>query len=231
MSFSKSLGLFLFSACAVTAATNENATASLQKADYYSDLYNWPAAKPMFLAADRELRRRSPEQIHAHVGYLRATMETRSLPELSNYLAAELRLPLVDSNPRLRLWCLGIKGDIDGEMDSPSARADWQEAYKVAVQLGDKKWQYRSQAEAGFHAYLLGDIATGRRGVAAALITAHQTGDVGAEIRYLSAIGKGLEWNRDYAQAISYFNKALDLAQQHPDSGFPFLAVAGEVET
>ena len=231
MNFSKSLVLFLFSACSLFAAANENATASLQRADYYADLYNWAEARPLYLAADLGLRRGSPEQIHAHVGYLRATMETRSLPELSNYLMAELQSPVIASNSRLRLWCLGIKGDVDGEMDSPSARADWEEAYKISVQLGDNKWQYRSQAEAGFHAYLLGDIATGRRNVAGGLVAAHENQDVGAEIRYLSAIGTGLEWNRSYAGALSYFKQAFDLAQHHPDSGYPFLTVAREVET
>jgi CHAT domain-containing protein len=231
MTFIKSLVLFLFSALVLIAATNETATVSLQKADYYADRYNWPEAKPLFLAADRGLRRGSPEQIHAHLGYLRATMETRSLPELSNYLAALLQSSAIASDPQLRLLCLEVKGDVDGEMDSASALADWEEAHKVAVQLGDKKWESRSLAEAGFNAYLQGDIAMGRRNVAAALVTAHQTGDIGAEIRYLSAIGTGLEWNRDYPAAIDYFKKAFDLAQQHPDTGYPFLTAAGEIET
>ncbi len=213
MTFIKSLVLFLFSALALIAATNETATVSLQKADYYADRYNWPEAKPLFLSADRSLRRGSPEQIHAHLGYLRSTMETRSLPELSNYLAALLQSPPIASDPQLRLLCLEVKGDVDGEMDSASALADWEEAHKVAVQLGDKKWESRSLAEAGFNAYLQGDIAMGRRNVAAALVTAHQTGDIGAEIRYLSAIGTGLEWNRDYPAAIGYFKKAFDLAR------------------
>ena len=58
-------------------------------------------------------------------------METRSLPELSNYLGALLKSSEMASNPGLRLWCLGIKGDVDGEMDSASARADWEEAHRV----------------------------------------------------------------------------------------------------
>ncbi len=231
MSLIKVLVLFLSLESLLFAATNENAAASLKKADYYADLYNWADARLLYLASDRSLRRGSPEQIHAHLGYLRATMETRSLPELSNYLAAQLQMPAVASNPPLRLWCLGIKGDVDGEMDSPSARADWEEAHKIAVQLGDKKWQYRSLAEAGFHAYLLGDIATGRRNVAGGLVAAHDSQDIGAEIRYLSAIGTGLEWNRSYPEAISYFKQAFGVAQQHPDSGYPFLTVAGEIET
>ena len=149
-------------------------------------------------------------------------MESRSLPEFSNHLADMLKSPAIASNPRLRMWCLGIKGDADGEMDTGSARADWEEAHKVAEQLNDKKWESRSLAEAGFEAYLQGDIAVGRRSVAAGLGAAHKTGDAGAEVRYLSAIGAGIEWNGSYKEAMDYFAKAHSLAQQNPDIGLPF---------
>jgi hypothetical protein len=165
----------------------------LQRADHFADLFNWAEARPFYQKAERELPQGSLKQIHAQLGYIRATMETRSLPELSNILAAKLRSQSVASNPRLRLWCLQIKGDVDGEMDSASARADWEEAHRVATQLKDAKWESRTLAEGGFNAYLQGDIAIGRRNVAGALGVAHQTGDIGAEVRYLSAIGTGME--------------------------------------
>jgi len=221
-------GLF---SIAVNAASNGNAAASLQKADHLADLYNWADAGPFFLIADKGFPSGSPEQIHAHLGYLRATMESHSLPEFSNHLANMLKSPVIASNPRLRMWCLGIKGDADGEMDTGSARADWEEAHRVAEQLNDKKWESRSQAEAGFEAYLQGDIAVGRRSVAAGLGAAHKTGDAGAEVRYLSAIGAGIEWNGAYAEAMGYFAKVHSLAKQNPDIGFPFLTVEAEVET
>ena len=223
--------LVLFFANVLAAAANKTPSDVLRKADHYADLYNWASAKPLFLTAERGLPHGSPEQIHAHLGYLRATMETRSLPELSNYLGALLNSPEMALKPGLRLWCLGIKGDVDGEMDSASARADWEEAHRAATKLNDKKWQSRSLAEAGFNAYIEGDIATGRRNVAAGLGMAHRTGDVGAEIRYLSAIGTGIEWNGAYQEALGYFQKAQLLAKQNPDGGYPFLTVAGEVET
>jgi len=200
---------------------------ALQRADHFADLFNWAEARPFYQIAEREFPQGSPEQIHARLGYIRATMETRSLPEVSNRLAAELQSPPVASNPRLRLWCLEIKGDIDGEMDSASARADWEEAHRLAMQVKDPKWESRTLAEAGFNAYLQGDIATGRRNVAGGLGVAHQSGDIGAEVRYLSAIGTGIEWNGSYKEAMGYFEKALLLAKQNPDIGYPFLTVAG----
>jgi len=226
----KYVALATIAATILTAAEN-NAASALQKADHFADLYNWADAAPLFLIADKQLPSGSPAQIHAHIGYLRATMETRSLPELSNQLASMLNSPPIASNSALRLWCLGTKGDVDGEMDSASARADWEEAHRVAVQMNDKKWESRSLAEAGFSAYLQGDIAVGRRNIASGLGTAYKTGDVGAEIRYLSAIGTGLEWNGSIKEALDYFRKATLLATQNPDVGYPFLTVAGEIET
>lgn len=227
----KYIALMAIAAAISTAAAKDNAAIALQKADHYADLYNWADAGPLFLIADKQIPPGSRGQIHAHLGYLRATMETRSLPELSNQLASMLSSPPIASNPALQLWCLGIKGDVDGEMDSASARADWEEAHRVAAQMNDKKWESRSLAEAGFSAYLQGDIAVGRRNIAAGLGAAHKTGDVGAEIRYLSAIGTGLEWNGSTKEALNYFQKATVLAKQNPDVGYPFLTVAGEIET
>jgi hypothetical protein len=123
MYFSRCVSFFCFVVSVSFAAGTENALTSAQKADHYADFYNWADSKPFFLAADRGLRRGTPEQIHAHLGYLRATMEERSLPELSNYLASVLKTPTVTSDPRLRVWCLGIKGEVDDEMDSASAVA------------------------------------------------------------------------------------------------------------
>jgi hypothetical protein len=47
----------------------------------------------------------------------------------------------------------------------------------------------------------------------------------------LSAIGTGLEWNGSIKEALNYFQKATLLAKQNPDIGYPFLTVAGEIET
>ena len=203
---------------------------TLDKADHYSDLFNWIDSARYYQEAEKRLPKGSAPQWRAHLGYLRATMETRPLPALSNYLGSLLQNPLFISDPRLRLWCLGIKGDVDGEMDSSSGRADWEEALAVAKRLKDSKWQSRSLAEIGIEAYLQGDISTGRRNIAGAVISAHKSGDLSAEIRYLSAIGTGLAWNHSYEEANNYLERALTLAKQCPDCGYPYNAIAGRIE-
>ena len=55
-------------------------------------------------------------------------METLNLPDMSDYLGKELQSALLNNDLRLRLMCLIVKGDIDGEIESGPAAADWKEA-------------------------------------------------------------------------------------------------------
>lgn len=204
----------------------------LREADHLADLFNWADAGPLYgEAAELFAAAGDPRNaLYAKFGAIRGSMETLNLPETSDYLGNQLQTALVQKDQRLRLMCLIVKGDIDGEIDSAPARADWEEALAVATRLGDAKWKSRAAAELGFEQFLQGEIGPARKAVASALITAHQTGDVGAEIRYLAAIGTALAWNRLDDQAISYLDRSIDLAKKYPDSGFPFLAVAGKIQ-
>ena len=83
-------------------------------------------------------------------------METLDLPETSDYLSGQLQTGLVQNDLRLRLMCPIVKGDIDGEIDSAPARAEWDEALAVATKLDDAKWKSRTAAELGFEQFLEG---------------------------------------------------------------------------
>src|ERR1035438_8233141 len=67
----------------------------LQRADQIGDLYNWPAARPVYWHAEQLYRSvgNLQQALYAHVGWLRATMETRDLPSLSTELRRILSLP------------------------------------------------------------------------------------------------------------------------------------------
>lgn len=207
-------------------------SALLREADHLSDLFNWADAGPLYAQAEKLFAASGGERnaLYAKFGAIRGSMETANLPDTSDYLSGQLQTALVQKDLRLRLMCLIVKGDIDGEIDSAPARADWEEAVAIATRLGDKKWQSRASAELGFEQFLAGDVGTARKAVASALITAHATGDIGAEIRYLAAIGTVLALNRLDDQAISYLDRAIDLARKYPDSGYPFFPVAGKIQ-
>jgi CHAT domain-containing protein len=207
--------------------------ASLKQALHFADLYNWSDAGPLFAQAQQLFEAQGDERdaLYARFGRIRSTMEELSLPQTSQQLATELQTnPLLNSDQRLRAFALSVKADIDGELDAEPMRRDWEEVYKLAKVLNDSKLENRAAGEIGFAAFLEGDLDEARHHVAGALLKAQATGDVGAQIRYLAAIGTAqvLAGNND--DALGYFDKALKIANAHPDSGYQFLIQEGRVQ-
>jgi tetratricopeptide (TPR) repeat protein len=201
----------------------------LKRADELADFYNWTAARPLYQQAEQGYRsqRDSEHALYARIGWLRATMETRSLPALSAELGHSLSVPFVRLNKRrqLRIWI--AKGDVDAELDSALAQSDWEQALQIAKAVGDARWVNRSNGEIGFHRYVQGDHNEARKRVTQAAFAAHKAGDVAAEIRFLSAIGTGFALGGSNDEALIYLGRASDAAKQHTETGFPYMAVAG----
>ena len=82
--------------------------------------------------------------------------------------------PLMKSDHELRIFCLAIKGEIDGEMESAPMREDWQEVARLATESSDPRWAYRAAAQLGLVAFYEGDLETARRNVGGALVAATQ---------------------------------------------------------
>jgi CHAT domain-containing protein len=226
------LGLGILSRAEYCAAIENDPVTVLHEADRLSDLFNWADSGPLYADAEKLFRAAGDgrDALYAKFGRIRSSMETVNLPQTSDYLGGQLQSNLLQNDLPLRLRCLIVKGDIDGEIDSAPASADWQEAVKIAHDLGDRKWESRASAELGFQQFLQGDTANAMKAVGTALVTARNTGDVGAEIRYLAAIGTGLALRQLDDQAIAYLDRAIGLARKHPDSGYPFVAVAGKIQ-
>src|SRR5712664_4086973 len=161
-------------------AMADDADVLLKQALRYGDLYNWADAASLFTQAEQlySARGDSRNALYAHLGRLRSTMEQLSLPEVSEELGTELENnPLLQSDKELRLFCLMVLGDIDGEIDAVPMRRDWEAALKVAKVLGDKKWENRASGEIGFSQFLEGDMTAARQKVAGALIGAKMLQD------------------------------------------------------
>ena len=213
-------------------ALPEDPALVLQRADQIGDLYNWPAAKPVYRQAEQLYRSAGNQQqaLYAHVGWLRATMETRDLPSLSAELRRILSLPSVSGNKarQMRLWI--AKGDVDAEVDSALAQSDWEQVSALAREIGDAKWASRADGEIGFHRYVQGDQTAAKTRVGRALLAARQIHDAAAEIRFLAGIGTGLELGGAHDEGLMYLNRATALAKQHPETGYPYMAVAGTIK-
>ena len=205
----------------------------LKKALHLGDLYNWADAAPMFTEAEQLYAARGDRRnaLYAHLGLIRSTMEQLSLPEISEKLGAELdKNPLLQSDKELRLFCLMVLGDIDGELDAAPMRRDWEAALKLAQALGDKKLENRASGELGFALFLEGDMTSARQKVAGALMGAMMFGDIGAQIRYLAAVGHAYVQLGSYDDALGYFDKALKIAAANPDAGYQFVVNEGRLQ-
>jgi hypothetical protein len=159
----------------------ENPHQMLQAANHLSWIMNWPKAGPLYHRAEILFARDGDarDALYAHVGYVRSQAETMSFPGISKYLGDQIQSTLVRQHPRLRLWCLVSKGYTDNEIDVAAARNDWEEALKLAKQLGETAWANRASGELGLLAFLEGNPLRAGRMVGRALITARATGDVG----------------------------------------------------
>lgn len=205
----------------------QTASDMLHHALYLADLYNWTDAAPEFMQAERMFLAAGDERnaLYAKLGRIRSTIEQRRLPVISAQLAGELETnPLLQTDKHLRMFCLIVKGDVNGEINSAAMRRDWEQIQALAREFGDTKWQYRALAQLGLAAFYDGDLATARKNVGIALAAATKAGDAGAQVRYLTALGIGLIQSKMFEQAIPYFDNALKIASTIPDAGYPFLA-------
>jgi CHAT domain-containing protein len=209
-----------------------DAPALLRHALHLADFYNWVDAAHEFAEAETTFLASGDlkNALYARIGLMRGNLERGGLPARSAELAAELRNnPFLQSDKQMRMFCLTVKGDIDGESDHEAMRYDWEEVQSLARDLHDTEWGNRALGQLGLAAFYDGDIATARANVGRTLKAATVAGDVGGQILYSSVIGSGLTELQQYALAIPYFDQALKLATATPDSGYPFVTYQGRV--
>ena len=139
------------------------------------------------------------------------------LLETSELLANELEDPLVQSDARLRLRCLVVKGDVDLDMDTGLAKRDWTEARSLAENLGEAGWVNRAQGELAIVSFLSGNHEAAALSILAAIVKVRQIRQSSAVVRYESLVGDGLVQWKQYDKALKYFDGALDIAKSEPD--------------
>ncbi len=214
-------------------ALDQNVVALIRQADQHAWLTDWYTALPLYTNAERAAIVAGDQRnaMYARFGRLRGQMQTLSLVDLSESMAVDLESPVAQADPLLRLRGLTVKGDVDLEWNVEAAEADWLEVRELAKQLGDAGWENRAAGELGMIAFMHGNTGEAGKTVQAALQTAVQFGDIGGQLRYTSAIANGL-LQAGYPQlAQTYVEKALTLANQHPETGFPYVAYSTKVLT
>jgi CHAT domain-containing protein len=201
----------------------------IAEADRLFWLGNLDAAGPAYSGAEQlfHLNRDSRNEIYARVGALRSD-GTTPLTEVSRTLANLLQDPVVKADLQLRLWCITAKGYNDFEIDSESAKRDWVEALSLANRIGDSRWAYRSNGELGLIAFVEGDTSSAVSLVGKALLAALKSGDVGAQIEYLTMAGIGFNEEHRFSEALPFFKRAISTARNARDAGFPYSAYEGQ---
>ncbi len=196
-------------------------------------LFNSPKSEPLYIRAEELFKERGDtrNEIYARVGRIRAQAETMSWVDVSEILGKQLEIPVVKSDPRLRLWCLAAKGYTDLEINPISAKRVWTEAQGIAKALGESQWEARAEGELGFVAFLEGDSRRAAIMVGDAYLSAKASGDVGGQVRLLEMLGNGFNEAKRYGEAMAFFERAIKTSSSNPDAGFPFMAYEGESQT
>jgi CHAT domain-containing protein/TPR repeat protein len=204
----------------------------LDEANRLAWLSNWPKAGPLYQSAEQLFRERGDRrnEIFARIGRIRSQSETSSPVEVSEMLAQQLTDPVVQTDPKLRLWCLASTGSAELDVNVPSAKRTWTEAQKIAKKLGEHAWEARAKAELGIISFLEGDSRRAGQMVGGALIFAMASGDIGGQVRDLEMLGNGFNEAKRYAEALAFFDRAIKLAKKTPDAGFPLAAYEGKAQ-
>jgi CHAT domain-containing protein/Tfp pilus assembly protein PilF len=203
----------------------------LAEANRYYWTHNLPAASPLYEQAEKLFEQGHDDRnaLYAKVGLIRSQLQM-PFGEISDFIAAQMKTPVVRNDPALRLWCLGVKGDADLELNAGAARQDWEEAKTLAEQLGEKEWANRATGELGLVGFLEGDYKRASRMVGQTLLTSVREGDIGTQVRYLELVGNGLNGLNRPSEGTAFFNTAIAIADRDRDVGTPFMALEGKAE-
>jgi CHAT domain-containing protein len=215
------------------AEASKNPETLLAEANRLAWLFNWPKAGPLYVRAEELFQEKGDtrNEIYARVGRIRAESETMSWVDVSELLGQQLEIPVVKSDPQLRLWCLAAKGYTDLEINPASAKRAWTEAQTIAHDLGKVEWEARAKGELGFVAFLEGDSRRAAIMVGDAFLSAKASGDVGGQVRLLEMLGNGFNEAKRYGEAQAFFERAIKTSSSNPDAGFPYMAYEGESQT
>ena len=226
------IGILLWASLCFADDSAQNGNAALQAAERLAWLRNWSSALPYYQQAEREFTASGNRRnaLFAHISAIRGELQRLPLLETSELLANQLEDPLVQSDPRLRLRCLVVKGDVDLDLDTELAKRDWTEVHSLAGSIGEDGWVNRAQGELAIISFLSGHHEAAALSMLATITKARKTGDISSVIRYEALVGDGLVQWKQYDRALKYFDDALDVAKSQPDLQNPLLVYSGKIE-
>ena len=212
------------------AQTDADPEKLIEQAERFAWLKAWTRAAPLYAEADRLFTARGDlrNALYARINQLRGELPKLAVPEVSQKLAEYLEDPLVQSDDRLRLRTLIIKGETDVDLDPSLAERSWREALEIAQKLGESAWANRAQGELGLVGFLQGDINAAIVKLGQAMKVAESNGDAASLVRWLTLFGHGyVELGRP-EQALDFYERALKVASAIPELQFPVMTYLGK---
>jgi CHAT domain-containing protein/tetratricopeptide (TPR) repeat protein len=204
----------------------------LAEADRLAWLRVWTRAEPLYAQARQGFIASGDERnaLYAEVSRLRGQLPTLAVPDVSERLSHYLDNPLVQSDDRLRLRVLVIKGETDEDLDPSLSQRSWTEALALAQKLNEPAWANRARGELGLVAFLLGDTNTAVVNLGQAIKVAEANRDTSSLVRWLTLFGHGyVELGRP-EQAFDFYERALKIARTVPELQMPFMTLVGKAD-
>jgi CHAT domain-containing protein/tetratricopeptide (TPR) repeat protein len=204
----------------------------LAEADRLAWLRVWTRAEPLYAKAREAFIASGDERnaLYAEVSRLRGQLPTSAVPEVSERLSEYLDDPLVQSDDRLRLRVLIIKGETDEDLDPSLSQRSWTEALALAQKLNEPAWANRARGELGLVAFLLGDTNTAVVNLGQAIKVAEGNGDTSSLVRWLTLFGHGFVELGRPEQAFDFYERALKTARAVPELQMPFMTLVGKAD-
>jgi CHAT domain-containing protein/tetratricopeptide (TPR) repeat protein len=204
----------------------------LAEADRLAWLRVWTRAEPLYAKAREAFIASGDERnaLYAEVSRLRGQLPTLAVPEVSERLSEYLDNPLVQTDDRLRLRVLVIKGETDEDLDPLLSQRSWTEALALAQKLNEPAWANRARGELGLVAFLQGDTNTAVVNLGQAIKVAETNGDTSSLVRWLTLFGHGFVELGRPEQAFDFYERALKVARTVPELQMAFMTLVGKAD-
>ncbi|MDQ2843374.1 MAG: hypothetical protein M3Y72_20510, partial [Acidobacteriota bacterium] len=195
----------------------------MRTADRYADAGNWVKARDFYAQAERAFRAQgdSRNELYAKFGRLHRDVEAGSYSRVAQEIEADLREPVVQNDPALKIRALSLKGTIDLNLNTAAAKDDYEQILAVAKTIGDAKWENRAAGELGIVAGVNGNVGAAGVALFGAISKAAALHDLAGQLNFSIWLANGMAVNGMADRALKVLDKATEAASQNPDAGIP----------
>lgn len=195
----------------------------LTEADSLAESGNWDKARDLYAQAEQEFRAQGDTrgELYAKFGRLHRDVESGSYATVLREIEADLKSPVVESDPALKIRALALKGTIDLNVNTAGAQDDFSQILALARSRGDRKWENRAEGELGIVAGINGDIGRAAVALHNAITEAAALHDVDGQVNFSVWLANGMAVNGMADNALHVLDGAVAAVKQNPNAEIP----------